>query len=371
MNFAFKPSPHIKRGRSVSDIMGVVTAAILFVLGWSAVSRFFIFGWQASLHIVLMVITTILGALFAQYGFYVFIDLLEKRKFKDFKERILSHTPKVLSNSPFVTALILAAALQPTTHLYLVFMVAVFAELFGKLVFGGFGQNMFNPVAVGLIFNALSFAGSPLNPAGWYPDAMVGATPIAQIFAANDWVPSAFQLRVFFNQWWSNLVFGNAYGATAETARLAVLIAFVYMAFNKVLDWVIPVFYFATIFVLAFIFGLTQPTDALLYAVMHLLVGGVIFGGVFMLTDPVTIPINRQGRVMFAILVASFTMLIRFSTSHNEGVAFSILLANILVPTLDRITSNVTTRDTHKKWISIAATFAIGAVVVLAFAIFV
>ncbi|MCL1924838.1 MAG: RnfABCDGE type electron transport complex subunit D, partial [Defluviitaleaceae bacterium] len=216
----------------------------------------------------------------------------------------------------------------------------------------------------------------PLNPSGWYGggvDAIVGATPIAYFFASNDWIPNSAQLQNFFSTFWSNMIFGNSYGAVAETSRLAIIIALIYMTYKKVLDWAIPVFYFVTIFIIALIFALIMPyeTNVLLYSILHLLVGGVMFGAVFMLTDPVTIPINRQGRVIFAILVGSFTMLIRLATSHNEGVAFAILLVNILVPIIDRQTSNLTHLNTNKKWLSIGATFGVSALVVLLFARFI
>ena len=374
MKFGFKPAPHIKNGRNVANVMEIVTSAILFVLGWSAVSRFFIFGWQASLHIVFMALVAILGTVFAEYAFHIAMDLMEKKKFANFKERITTNTEKVFSNAPIITALILAAALLPTTNLYIVFIVAIFAEIFGKLVFGGFGQNVFNPVAVGLIFGALSFGNSSLNPSSWYgygQDIVVGATPIARLFVVNDWAPSAFQLQNFFSTFWSNLLLGNSYGAVAEHARIAIVIACAYMIFKKVIDWVIPAVYIGTIFVIALIFGIYLGTDAILYPVMHLLSGGIVFASVFMLTDPVTGPINRQGKIIFTILIAAFTMLIRLSTDHSEGISFAILLANILVPIIDKKTANVTTINLGKKWASLGAIFGVSTIIVLLFAIFI
>ena len=369
MNFQLKPRPHIRNntGKEQSgntEMLNVVTIALLFVAAWAIGSRYVLFGPAVAIHIVLMIVTAVVAGLFAHTIFYLFMDGLEKVKFASFGERLKSTWPRTMAGAPFVTALIIALGTQPRIPLYVVAVAVIITEIFVKLVFGGFGQNLFNPAAFAFLFIALSFGNTTIET--WYlPDTITSATPLAGLNRMN-WLMTAEEAYHFVRTsgGFGRMLMGNVPGAVAETSRLAILIAFVYMAWKKALDWVLPVFYVGTVFLITLIYGLIIGAG-ILYPLIHILTGGIIFGAVFMATDPVTTPINRQGKAIWAILLGMFTLLIRFTANHAEGVAFSLLLMNILVPIIDSRTANITIADTSKKIMSIVIAFVASAVIVI------
>lgn len=366
MNFPLKAAPHIKGKRSQSYILGTVTNAAMFVAAWSIYNAFAVYGTETMVHVALIMLTACVTGTLTHVCFHMLFDALERKKFASLGARITAHTSKIKTGETIITGLILSLAMSPTSGIYMVVMTVIFAEVIGKLLFGGYGQNIFNAVAVGLVFNALTFGGSSLIvPLPFAPDMLTQATPLAGLNAYN-WVMTSTEASQFLYTTGGigRLFLGFVPGAIGEVSRFALLLALAYMIYKKVADWVVPAVYLGTVFVITLIYGFYIGAGVL-YPVIHLLTGGLIFGAVFLATDPVTIPINRQGKVIFALLLAMFTLLIRFLSSHTEGVAFAILLTNMLVPFIDSKTANITSEDTNKKWMSIAITFAVVAVVVL------
>jgi len=372
MKFTSKPGPHIlangKKPKSRnSEILKTVLIALGFVAVWAIINRFIVFGPAMGIHVILILVTAVVSSLFAHTIFYLFFDWMDKKKFGSFKERFMSTIPRTKGGAPFVTALILGLAVQPAVPLYVVFVAVLFAEIIGKLIYGGYGQNIFNPVAVGLIFIALAFQGTAIST--WYiADVVTGPTPLAGLNEAN-WILDSGALQGFVSDQGGllSMLLGTVRGSFGETARLGLLLALGFLIYKKALDWVLPVFYLGTIFVITLVYGLIIGAGVL-YPVVHLLTGGVIFGSVFLITDPVTTPINRQGKAIFAIFLAMFTLLIRFNSSHMEGVAFSVLLMNMFVPLIDSKTSAIMNQPKRINR-AVLGMFGIAAVVVLGFTI--
>lgn len=364
MNFPLKPAPHIKGKKTNSYILSVIIKAALFVAIWAIYNRFMIFGIETAVHVFLMILVACFSGTIAHFCFYMFFDALEKKKFNSFKERIAPYTHKLKTGETLITGLILSLAMQPTAHLYVVAVVTIFAEIFAKLIFGGYGQNIFNPVAVGLIFNAVTFGGTPLI-VPYLPDLVTQATPLAGLNNAN-WLmdPVSAHNFVISNGGILQMLFGLVPGSVGETSRLALILALCYMVYKKAVDWVIPAIYIGSIFIITLIYGLIVGAG-LWYPFIHILTGGIVFGAVFLATDSVTVPINRQGKVIFAILLAMFTLLIRLTSSHAEGVAFSFLLMNMLTSFIDTKTANITSHDTKKKNVTAAITFVIATTIVI------
>ncbi|MCL1997066.1 MAG: RnfABCDGE type electron transport complex subunit D [Defluviitaleaceae bacterium] len=368
MNFPLKPAPHTKVGNRHEDIVATVIKAALFVAVWAIYNRFMVFGIETAAHVALMILVACTASTIAHLGFHMAMDALEKKSFTSFKERIAPYKHKIRTGETVVTGLILALAMQPTAHLYVVAIVAIFAEIIGKLIYGGYGQNIFNPVAVGLIFNALTFGGTVLT-VGYLPDIITQPTPLAALTTAN-WIMTPQELANYFANTGGiiNMFLGTVPGSVGETSRLALLVALGYMCYKKVADWVTPIFYMGTVYVIMLVYGFIIGAG-FWYPVAHLLTGGIVFGAVFLASDPITTPINRQGKVIFAVGLAMFTLLIRLTASPTEGVAFSILLMNMLTPLIDSKTANVTTENTNKKIRSSAIAFAIATVVVIGFTV--
>lgn len=367
MNFSYKPSPHIKRNKTTEEILTVVLMSLLFVSVWGIYNQYIMFGTRGAFHGVNIILVTCAFALITHFLFYIGIDYLEGKKFKSIKERISSNIHKIKDGAPLVTALILALCFPSGTPLYVAAVSIVFAEIFAKLIYGGFGQNIFNPAGVGYVFASIVFGSSLAVP--YLVDATSAATPLNSI-AVNGWIFTEDIGRELINSYggYTSMLLGSIPGSIGETARLAVLIALGYMCYKKVLDWTVPVFYIGTIFIISYIIGLRYGLG-IWYPTFHLLSGGLIFGAVFMATDPVTNPVNRQGRIIFAILLGMITLILRFKSNHPEGVMYSILLMNMFVPVIDSKTSNVTIKDTKMKWLSVIITFVVALIVVSLFTI--
>lgn len=206
----------------------------------------------------------------------------------------------------------------------------------GKLVFGGLGQNIFNPAVVGMLFAKLCFGSTYVYYADtWFfkmPDAVSGATPLGLI---NDGALSNItQYQTF------DLFFGIIPGTLGEVYKITILIGLVYLLVRRSADFRIVVSYLGTFTVLTLVAGLAllglgtgiNPFSFTLYS---LLSGGVLFGATFMLTDPVTSPINPPSRVIYGMVAALITVFIRLFAALPEGVGFSILLSNMIAVVLD------------------------------------
>ena len=231
----------------------------------------------------------------------------------------------------------------------------------GKLVFGGTGSNIFNPAAVGMVFAKLCFGSSYLTYVdNWFyqlPDGVASATPLGLLNGGNYGNISNYPL--------TSLLFGQIPGTVGEIFKITILIGLVYLLIRRSVDWRIVVSYFGTFIGLILIAGLgvyavDKSTNVGLFALYSLLSGGVLFGGVFMLTDPVTSPINPPSRVMYGIIAAVLTVFIRLFAALPEGVAFSILIANMLASFLDHYEWS-SARYTWKKILAICLLVAIPA----------
>ena len=213
-------------------------------------------------------------------------------------------------------------------------------EFSKKLLFGGFGQNIFNPAAVGRAVIFAAFTGVSTN-------IITSATPTTVMATTYHWLPSnASVLDTFLDQFggFFGLALGTYAGAIGETFTILILIMGVILSIRQIIDWRVPVVYLGTIFVLTAIVALLTGIDSyhgvpgfIWYPVLHLVTGGVVFGGVFMLTDPVTSPTSASGRVMFAMGAAIITVLIRLKANLPEGCLYSILLMNMFTPWIESI----------------------------------
>jgi len=177
------------------------------------------------------------------------------------------------------------------------------------------------------------------------------ATPL-YIVARNGWYIRAEQyadLRNYFGSLW-NLLFGGFAGILAETTRFASILAFFYMLHKKAIKWHIPVLMVGTVFIGTLVVGLIHGF-VWNYSLIHLLSGGLIFGAVFMATDPVTIPKNRAGQIIFAILLGLLTMVIRFRASmFDEGVVVAILIMNMFASYINEKTAALAKAPEKKQW---------------------
>ena len=242
--------------------------------------------------------------------------------------------------SAAVTGLLIALNVPPTLNIGYEIVGCLFAIIIVKQLFGGLGQNFMNPALGARCFLMLSFSSAMTNsfaiPKGnkiWggYQatlDAVSSATPLMQVKEATCHADLATTLKDMF--------LGTTWGTIGETSALALLIGGIYLIAKKIIDWKIPVIYIATFTVFTLIYS--YATGAYVPVFMEWCGGGLMLGAFFMATDYVTSPITSKGKVLYAILLGLLTGLFRFFGESAEGVSFAIIIGNLFVPLIERVT---------------------------------
>ena len=293
--------PHIRSSVSTTSVMGDVLIALLPAV----VASVLVFGTRALLLEVVCVGASILFE-------YLF-------------RRITKRTNTISDLSAAVTGLLLAMNLPAGFPIWMAIVGCFVAIVIVKQLFGGIGCNFANPAITGRIFLLIAFAGQMTTwpTANSYIngiDAVSGATPLALIKeGAVEGLPAV-----------KNLLFGIRGGCLGETCAIALIIGFIYLVVRGVITPTIPVVYVATIALMSVVLGYDP--------IYMILTGGVLLGGIFMLTDYSTSPSTELGKVIFALGAGIITMLIRNSSGgYPEGVSFAILLMNIICPHIDKL----------------------------------
>ena len=266
-----------------------------------------LFGWRA----LLLEVVCIAGCVLAEF----------------ICRKVMKHSNTIGDLSAVVTGLLLAFNLPVTIHPAIALIGCVVAIVVVKQMFGGIGQNFVNPALTARIVLMVSFPAAMTNwvmpfyyRTGSLSDALTTATPLALTAAGNtEDLPTALQL-----------FFGTYGGCLGETCSLALLVGFAYLLIRRVITPVIPLCYIGVVALFTWILG-GDPLTAVLS-------GGLLLGAIFMATDYTTSPLTVWGKVVFGVGCGLLTVLIRRFGSLPEGVSFSILLMNILVPHIERLT---------------------------------
>lgn len=320
-------SPHIASPVNSKMMM----ATMLIALSPVAIFAVIVFGLHALLNIIVAVASAIAGeALFR-------LAIKQPVRAKDL--------------SAGVSGLILAMIIPPTTPIWMTALGGIFAVVVGKEFFGGLGANVFNPALIGRAFLVMSFPAAlttwqyPVLPIGaafsaaFSADAVTGATPLG-IIKMGDGIAevgrslAAMRLSESADYWPTikALFFGFKGGSMGETPIFIILACFFFLLVTKTIDWRAPVFMIGTGFIAALAFW--QDAG---FALFSVLTGGLVFGAVFMVTDYVTSPVTTKGKIIFGAGAGIIAMLIRRFGIYPEGVCFSILIMNALVPFLNKL----------------------------------
>ena len=231
---------------------------------------------------------------------------------------------QVYDFSAVITGILLALTLPPTVPYWMIVVGSFFAVVVAKGFFGGLGCNVWNPALTGRAFLLIGFPFA--LGASWVApgaDSVSSATPLA-----NPNVLAGTDLTSKLDYYW-NLFIGNHAGCIGETCIAAIIISAIFLLITNVIDWRAPLTMIATCLILSVLAG----NDAL-YTLMS---GGLLFGAVFMATDYTTAPVTKPGRLVFGAGCGLITFLIRQFGGYPEGVMFSILIMNSLVPFLNKI----------------------------------
>ena len=222
--------------------------------------------------------------------------------------------------SAVLTGLLLGMNLPVSIPLWMAALGGVFAILVVKQLFGGLGQNFMNPALGARCFLMASFAKYMTD---FTYDGVSGATPLAVIKNGGD----VNLLKMFL---------GTTAGTIGETSAIALIIGGIYLIVRKLIDFRIPVLYIISFVIFMMIFS-GKGFDYR-YIAKELCGGGLMLGAFFMATDYVTSPITKNGRIVFGILLGFLTAILRVFGGGAEGVSYAIIISNLLVPLIERVT---------------------------------
>lgn len=298
-------SPHERASYSTSSIMRDVVFAMIPILIFSTLY----FGYRA----LLITLISVASAVAAEWIW----QKLTKQKIT------------ISDFSAVVTGMLLAFNLPASVPLWMPAVGSVFAIIVVKQIFGGIGQNFVNPALAGRCFLLVAWSTAMVT---FQVDGATVATPLAYLKSGDmEMLPS--RLSCFL---------GVIPGSLGETSALLILLGGIYLIIRKVIDYIIPAAYIATVFVFSYILG----GDGL----YEILTGGLMLGAFFMATDYTTSPMNKAGKWIMGIGCGILTVLIRFFGGYPEGVSFSILLMNLCVPLIDRFTMPRVFGTEKKQW---------------------
>ena len=317
-NLIVTASPHLKDRDSTPRIMWTVAASLVPVILSSA----FFFGISS----ILVILAATIGALLT--------------------ERALAKPGTLRDGSAMITGLLLGLSLPPGIPLWMAVLGGAFGIGFGKVIWGGLGQNAFNPALIGRAFLQTAF---PVAITTW-------PTPGGNFFAfkgdlfafpfmhpVSDVVTSATPLGLFkFEQKLTSvvdLVLGTTGGSVGETSAVVILICGAFLAWKGYLNWRSPVSILVSVFIasqLLHFFNGKYPDG--LFMVFS---GGLMLGAVYMATDMVTVPTTNKGRWIFGIGTGLLVVIIRVFGGLPEGVMYAILIMNAFTPFINRATQPV------------------------------
>ncbi len=245
--------------------------------------------------------------------------------------------------SALITGMLLAFTLPPGFPLWMAFVGGFVAIGMGKAIWGGLGQNIFNPALVGRAFLQAAFPGAITTwelPDGQYfsgrganfalpfmkgepVDGVSAATPLANMKFSHAMTP------------WQDLFLGNTSGCIGETSALLILLAGAFLVYRKLINWRIPVSILVTVALLSALIFFVDPQR---YPPPHfmLLAGGLLLGAVFMATDMVTSPLTGRGIWIYGTGIGALVVTIRIWGGLPEGVMYAILLMNAVTPLINK-----------------------------------
>lgn len=292
-------SPHIRDHETTTNIMGKVLVALMP----ATLFGIYNFGVQA-LGIILI---TVISSVVFEAGF----------------QKLTGRTVTIKDLSAVLTGLLLALNLPPDVPFWLPVFGSFFAIVVVKQLFGGLGQNFMNPALGARCFLLISFTGRMTT---FTYDAVTMATPLANLKAGE-----SVDVKAMF--------LGTTAGTIGETCALALIAGGVFLLATGVINYRIPVFYIGSFAIFILIYGVAAGRGLdVSFLLAHLFGGGLMLGAFFMATDYVTSPITSLGKVYFGILLGLLTFLFRIFGGSAEGVSYAIILGNLLVPLIERVT---------------------------------
>jgi len=234
-------------------------------------------------------------------------------------EKAMKKPVTVSDLSAAVTGVLLAFNVPSTLPVWQLVVGALVSIIVVKQLFGGIGLNFANPAIVGRIVLSISYAGAMTN---FTLDGAATATPLAVYNNGAGTMPALMDMFI-----------GKTGGVLGETSAIALILGFVFLVATKVISPVIPVSYVATVAVLAVLLGVNPA--------VYVLGGGLLLGAIFMATDYTTSPYTVKGKLVYGVCLGILTVVIRRFGSMTEGVSYAILIMNLVLPYVNKLTRQV------------------------------
>lgn len=310
-------SPHVRSNEDTSYIMKQVVIALLP----AALAGVYFFRLSA-LNVMFF---CILGAVGSEFIY----------------QKITKQESTLGDFSAVVTGLLLAFNVPASLPWWMCIIGSAFAIIIVKMIFGGIGNNFMNPALAARAFLLASF---PVAMTTWTKtgvnwvssgslDAVTTATPLSFLkLTTLENAAQGVDLLSANGISLMDMLIGNIGGSIGETSAILLLLGGLYLMYKGIINYVIPVFYIATVFILTFVLGGFNFN----FAIYELLAGGLMLGGFFMLTDYTSSPMTAKGQMIYAVIAGILTAVIRLYGGYPEGVSYSILLVNVLTPLIDK-----------------------------------
>ena len=295
-------SPHIRSKVTSGNIMLMVTVALLPASAFGV--------WNFGLPALVMLISTTVSAVLTEYIY----------------EKLMHKKVTINDFSAVVTGLLLGLNMPASAPWWMGALGSVFGILIVKQLFGGLGQNFMNPALGARCFLLISFTG-PMTK--FIYDGVTGPTPLA-VLKDGQSVDTM------------DMLIGTIPGTIGETSVIAIIIGAIFLILMGVIDLRIPGTYIVTFVIFVGIFGQFTKSDVGFfdpqYITAHLCGGGLMLGAWFMATDYVTSPITKRGQYVYGALMGILTGLFRLFGGSAEGVSYAIIISNLFVPLIERVT---------------------------------
>ncbi len=341
MAFFITSSPHAHNDKSTKVIMQMVALATIPGI----ITQTYFFGWGTLLQVIIAIITAVLAE--------ALVLKCRKRPLK----------PYLSDNSALLAGLLLAIAIPPLAPWWITIIGVIFAIVIAKHLYGGLGNNIFNPAMAAYVVLLISF---PVQMTTWLPvkellsetigfsdsawliltglnqdglsvhqlsvnvDGVTMATPL-------DTIKTGLKAGLTTSEAISSPIFNSFTGLGWGWVNVAFLLGGLFLLQQRVIHWHIPVSFLAALFTISCLFSLFSP-DTTTSPLLNLFSGATMFGAFFIATDPVSAATTAKGRLYYGALIGVLVYIIRNLGSFPDGIAFAVLLANTAVPLIDYYT---------------------------------
>ena len=324
--FAFTPKTVTKSGSHIRDAVDLKRIMITVMI---ALCPALLFGlWNTGYqHYLALGQTCTIWTCFS-YGFLKWLPLVIVTYVSGLAVEVgfAQWRGKQVEEGFFVTGFLIPMIMPPDIPLWIVSVATIFSVVFAKEVFGGTGYNFLNPALMTRAFVFFAYPSVISGNSVWVsgsPEAITGATPLAQLMNGGEQTASFLDMFI-----------GTIPGCIGETSKIAILIGAALLLFTQVASWRIMLSVIAGGFLTGSLFYGTGLCP--INGWQHLLMGGFLFGAVFMATDPVTATHTQSGKYIYGLLIGILAIVIRvINKGYPEGMMLAILLMNIFAPLID------------------------------------